>query len=229
MKATTVGRLLVALAAIALGVVCWFAAGIAEGLAVSHERLATLRADESSPPGRWRTFIEGVLDPQRTTTASILVAGDYWAGRYDSLSADTDKTDDPAALRMAADALYRKASRAASGRPLSVEGLDQAAQAYVSVLKNAGFDRDVAYNYEFVTRLRDSIARAKGTGASRTARIPAPPPADDLPSGPTIHGRPGVHPPNTRGEEFEVITPMDYGDREAQPEATPGRPLPRKG
>ena len=38
-----------------------------------------------------------------------------------------------------------------------------------------------------------------------------------------------MHPPSTKGEEFEVITPMDYGDREAQPEPTPGVKLPRKG
>ena len=50
-----------------------------------------------------------------------------------------------------------------------------------------------------------------------------------LPAGPTVHGRPGMHPPSTKGEEFEVITPMDYGDREAQPEPTPGVKLPRKG
>jgi hypothetical protein len=38
-----------------------------------------------------------------------------------------------------------------------------------------------------------------------------------------------MDPPTTKGEEFEVLTPMDYGDREAQPEPTTGRKLPPKG
>jgi hypothetical protein len=96
------------------------------------------------------------------------------------------------------------------------------------VLKNAGFSKDAAYNYEFVARLRDATARSKPARQPSSPRAtPAAP--DDLPAGPTIHGRPGEHPPDTRGDEFEVLTPMDYGEREAQPEPTPGRPLPRKG
>jgi hypothetical protein len=51
----------------------------------------------------------------------------------------------------------------------------------------------------------------------------------ELPDGPTIHGRPGTHPQPSRGEEFEILTPMNYGDREAQPEPTPGVKLPKKG
>jgi hypothetical protein len=103
-------------------------------------------------------------------------------------------------------------------------------------LKNGGFDRDAAYNYEYVARLRDAAARAKPGSAKSPAadrgRQPAQPRPrrpGDLPDGPTIHGRPGTHPPATRGEEFEVLTPMDFGDREAQPEPTPGVKLPKKG
>jgi hypothetical protein len=32
-----------------------------------------------------------------------------------------------------------------------------------------------------------------------------------------------------KAEEMEVIAPMNYGDREAQPEATPGGKRERKG
>jgi hypothetical protein len=30
-------------------------------------------------------------------------------------------------------------------------------------------------------------------------------------------------------DEFDTIAPLDYGDREAQPEATPGSTIKRKG
>ena len=114
------------------------------------------------------------------------------------------------------------------------------------MLKNGGFDRDAAWNYEYIARLRDVAAKekprepsARREASSRTPRrrhgaiATAPHVAVEnrggLPAGPTVHGRPGTHPPSTKGEEFEIITPMDYGDREAQPEPTPGVKLPRKG
>ena len=101
-------------------------------------------------------------------------------------------------------------------------------EAATVVLKNGGFNRDAAYNFEYVARVRDTLARAKGAATPRQTRAMNSP-NDDLPVGPTVHGAPGIHPPGTKGEEFEIMTPMDYGEREAQPEATPGRPLPRKG
>jgi hypothetical protein len=53
--------------------------------------------------------------------------------------------------------------------------------------------------------------------------------AGDLPAGPTIHGSPGAPPPDTKMEELQMIAPMDYGDREAQPTPTPGVKRERKG
>lgn len=231
MKPTTipVARLLLALLLMAAGVACWVASGIADDLAAGHEKWATLRPSGRTPPGRARALAERLLD---TRSSSVPAArfDDYWTGRYERVdSTGTADAGDPAGLLMAANASFRKAQREAAGRMPTPERLDQAAQAYAAALKNAGFNRDAAYNYEFVARLRDGVARSKGAGQPRMARTPAAPPDDTLPAGPTIHGRPGTHPPNTRGEEFEVLTPMDYGDREAQPEATPGRPLPRKG
>ncbi len=47
--------------------------------------------------------------------------------------------------------------------------------------------------------------------------------------GATIHGAPGAPPPDAKMEELQMIAPMEYGDREAQPEATPGAKRERKG
>ena len=40
-------------------------------------------------------------------------------------------------------------------------------QAYAGVLKNSGFDRDAAYNYEYVARLRDA-GRAREAGTTKS-------------------------------------------------------------
>lgn len=178
----------------------------------------------------WREAAVAHEEAARETRRQTLQeASDYWSGRYDTVAAQAS-AEEPATLRMAANAAFRKAGRDAGGTP-PVDTLDQVLAAYASALRNGGYHPDAAFNFEYVARLRDGLARAprRGTTAAPPAARSAPTPADDLPTGPTLHGRPGVHPPGTRGEEFEVLTPMDYGEREAQPEPTPGRRLPRKG
>jgi hypothetical protein len=152
---------------------------------------------------------------------------DYWSGKYDSVM-QAASADAANSLLVAANASFRKAMRDTNGTP-SVERLDQVVQGYSSALKNSGFSSEAAFNFEYVSRLRDAAAvmarRTARTGAATGSR----PPDDDLPAGQTLHGRPGTHPPSTNGQEFEVLTPMDYREREAQPQPTPGRPFPRKG
>ena len=170
------------------------------------------------------TTSEAALRTERVMT--LQESDEYWGGRYDAVIQQAS-ADAPVSLLSAANAAFRKVQRETGG-VLTVERLDQTLQAYTSALKNGGFNRDAAYNFEYLARLRDAVAKAP-------KRPPTPPSRaasaahDDLPSGGTVHGAPGRHPPASRGEDFEVITPMDYGEREAQPERTPGRPLPRKG
>jgi hypothetical protein len=161
---------------------------------------------------------------------------EYWRGEYDRVipvAAPADRTDrdpDLERLLLSANAAFRKTQREAPPRQAHVQQLDAVLQSYASVLKSGPFVADAAYNYEFVARLREAISRGKPP-ASATARAAGPtePRAVDLPAGPTIHGRPGAPPPGTKGEEFEIIAPMEFGDREAQPEPNAGgKPL-RKG
>ena len=217
---------------IVLGGVTWRAAGVADAAAHVHEQMATLRSSAAatglSGPG-WLMPLATLLDSDVRTHETVAA---YWTGDYRSLAdRDRSETSEQAdALLLSANAALRRAQREAAGRPLTSERLDQVLQAYAAVLKNSGFDRDAAYNYEYVARLRDAAARAKPPRPEPPSRTPVrnlrP---GDLPLGPTIHGRPGTHPPATKGEEFEVLTPMNFGDREAQPEPTPGVRLPKKG
>ncbi len=230
----TIGRLILAALLMSGGLLCRSAAGIADDLATRHERIATLRFDTAEDPdvsGSWLASLTIAVDPD---VLHHWATEDYWLLRYDALTGveRRDNDDDPVVLLIAANAAFRKSQGESRAGATSVDRLDQVLQGYASVLKNGGFDRDAAYNYEYVARVRDSIARAKPTAEGGPPRASAvPPPKAVLPEriGPTIHGRPGMHPPPTRGEEFDVLTPMDFGDREAQPEPTPGRRLPRKG
>ena len=54
---------------------------------------------------------------------------------------------------------FGRLQREANGRPLTVDGSSSVQQAYAGVLKNGGFDRDAAWNYEYIARLRDAAAK----------------------------------------------------------------------
>ena len=224
---STFARLGLSLLFVAAGLLAWVSAGFAENHAAHHERIATLQdASEPAAPG-WATRLVQIIDQGPVPPT----AADYWQGRYEAVAAsERSNQADPALLLVAANASYRKAQREAAGRPIGIDRLDQALQGYAGVLKNGGYTPDAAYNFEFIARLRDSVARSKPASPAKPGQTPVVARRnDDLPAGPTIHGKRGTHPPDAKGEEFEVLTPMDYGEREAQPEATPGRPLPRKG
>ena len=245
---TTAARMLLAALLIGAAAMLWSASGLANDLATRHEQIATFRdsAPATSTARPWTRLMQTSIDSASVHEASTL---DYWHRRYDALAttAASRERDDPASQLIAANAAFRQLQREANGRPLTADELDRVQQAYAGVLKNGGFDRDAAWNFEYITRLRDTAAKEKPAnrqaGAKPTTGTSAPGDTGrsangpqvavenrgGLPAGPTVHGRPGMHPPSTKGEEFEVITPMDYGDREAQPEPTPGVKLPRKG
>ena len=214
----SIGRLLLALMFLVAGGFAWTLGSAAEALAEEREHAATLQLAAASqvPADSWLGRFWTWLDPEAYRHAA---RNRYWRRDWDS-GTQLDAADDTTAQSIAANATYRRA-QATDARPLSVDQIDQALQAYASVLRN-GFDRDAAYNYEFVARQRDQATRTRtGTKPPQRATRPVRPS--------TIHGREGMDPPTTKGEEFEVLTPMDYGDREAQPEPTAGRKLPPKG
>lgn len=171
----------------------------------NHEHLATLR-------------FAGVDDP----------VAQYWRRDFDRVATIAPAGEGDAGaqtLLVRANAAFRAGQRNARTRESQIQELDSVLQSYATVLKGPVYVPDAAYNFEYVARLRDGLSKP------RAATLPPPDmsAAGDLPGGPTIHGRPGGPPPSTKGEEFQIITPMEYGDRETQPEPNPGgKPL-RKG
>lgn len=209
---TTLVRLTIA---IALAVGAWFSwaeADAANRRIESGEQILTLRFAD----------VDDAVDaPTRATVA-------YWLERYGTVAADTGNTSNDAhVLRTVANAAFRDSQREPGAGAAAIQRLDGVLQAYASALKASPRDVDAAYNYEYVARLRDQVARSPGK--VKLLQAPAASMAGDLPAGPTIHGRPGMPPPEAKMEDIEILAPLEYGDREAQPEATPGGRRERKG
>ena len=201
--------------AVVLAVAAWFTwaeAGAAERRADAKQRIVTLQYAEVEP------------DVDAVTSATVA----YWLGQYGNVVAETDTSAaDAEVLRTAANAAFRDSQRDPGTGQAAVQRLDAVLQAYASALKASPRDVEAAYNYEYVARVRDQVARSQGKVKLTPAPVAAR--AGDLPAGPTIHGKPGMPPAEEKMEDLEILSPMEYGDREAQPEATPGVKRERKG
>ena len=230
---TAITRFVVA-AVLALGAwLSWSEAQLTARVATAKERLATLdlQIDDDLDAGRTLSnYLPIDAQPLSTDIRRTRTTAEYWLARYGVVMEESNGDLDAEVLLAAANAAFRLHEREGGAGPAQVQRLDGVLQAYVAVLKAAPKHMNAAYNYEYVSRVRDQVARSAGKPMKelpRTAAAPRKP--GDLPAGPTVHGRPGGPPPDMKAEEMEVIAPMNYGDREAQPEATPGGKRERKG
>ena len=228
---TVLLRLAIAMALAAGAWFSWSEARLAARMGDATQQIATLRYSD----------VDRGLDAVTTATAS------YWLGQYGSVG--SNNKDDAAAeaeiLLTIANAAFRQSQRDHETGAAAVQRLDGVLQAYAGALKaspqrspasgaqarqsRGQVGAQAAYNYEFVARLRDRIARAPQGKPLKALPAAAAGMAGDLPIGPTIHGGPGAPPPEAKMEDLKMLAPMEYGDREAQPEATPGGKRERKG
>jgi hypothetical protein len=230
------GGFVLAVALFAAAFLFWQEARQVRRMAGARQRLATVHYDAEDGLPEGRTALNrlplSTLDEQvgrhRATVA-------YWREKYRELAGrlpsaggnNAESTTDPAIMLLGANASFRASQADMSDRGATVERLDRVIQAYADVLRAAPGDADASYNYEFVTRFRDTFAKAK---PPRRGEKPAPPEqadaSPDLPIGPTIHGRPGGPPPDVPMEKFRTVTPMRFEERE---EMDPGQgPPPRR-
>jgi hypothetical protein len=239
---SAVGGLIVAVLLFAGGAVCWSEAKFTRQVAESHLRLATLHYDADEDVGSGATAMLNRLPwPTGSLTGDVerhnaTVA--YWLARYQSLTDRTNgsgppASDDPGVLFVAANAQFRSSAPRSTDPKSAVERLDGVIQAYADVLRKEPNYADAAYNYEFVARLRDAIAREKPSArAARDKRMALAKPRDvsvDLPAGPTIHGLPGGPPEGVPMSDFKTISPMRYDEREEQMDPGKGKVMRRKG
>jgi len=230
---TVITRMLIAAVLAVAAWLSWSESNLAARVADAKQDIATLNhehLDGLTPQSALSDYLPGerrrLSDEVRVAKATVA----YWLGRYGGVAADTsDGHADADILLATANAAYREAERDAAMGPAAAQRLDGVLQAYASALKAAPRNIDAAYNYEYVARIRDQVARSP-QGRIAKSPVPAGPVmGGDLPAGATIHGGPGAPPPDAKMEEIQTIAPMEYGDREAQPEATPGAKRERKG
>ena len=230
---TTFIRLAIAIVFAIAAWLSWSEAKFADRIGDARQQIVMLRNSDVAADLSGGTTLSDYLPQQRRLSEEARLAKStvaYWLGRYDDVSADVDDGDvDAEVLLIVANAAFREAQRDPAAGPAAVQRLDGVLNAYASALKASPRNVEAAYNYEFVARYRDQVARSQGKGSKPRSVPPTATMAGDLPAGPTIHGRPGGPPPEAKMEELQMLAPMEYGDREAQPEATPGGKRERKG
>jgi hypothetical protein len=229
---TVVTRVLIAAVLIVAAWLSWSESRLTADLADARQAMVTFDYATAGAVTAGTTLSD-YLPGDRTLSEEVRVTKSsvaYWLGRYDAVAGDdNDEGADAAILLAAANAAYRQSQRDPATGPAAVQRLDGVLQAYAAALKASPGDGDAAYNYEYVARIRDQVARSPQGKLAKAPAAPAAVMGGDLPAGPTIHGAPGAPPPEAKMEELQTIMPMEYGDREAQPEATPGVRRERKG
>lgn len=237
MKNVAVG-IVVALVLFVVGAACWSEAQVTRRVAEAHRRLATLHYDVEDDiggaGGRWNRLpwpAGSSEDDVRRHRATV----SYWLSRYDSLTDLTLATGaqsltDSRTLFVAANAQWRSVPPA-SDRKATVDRLDGVISAYADVLRRDPAAADAAFNYEFVSRVRDALAKAPPVkGPVKDKKVEKPENVSvDLPAGPTVHGRPGGPPEGTDMSDFKTISPMRYDEREEQMDPGRGKATKRKG
>jgi hypothetical protein len=168
----------------------------------------------------WFAVMNAAVREQRATAR-------YWLQQYSSLALPTDASGEileqnPEIVLLAANAAYR--STPLDGRAAEVvPQLERLLEQYALVLARDPDRFDAAYNYEFVSRVRDGFIRAPGRKPAAGISPPRRPALQ------TIHGPQGRLPAGVEFNEFKIIVPQPDDERKEQPEAGRGGPKVRKG
>jgi hypothetical protein len=234
------------------GAAFWIAGQTENRLADVHKQLALLRYADASAEGG---AVEESLGLERrmpmvgraveADARGVRAAAGYWRSDYTAVAPQKDANGvvtetDPEILLLSANAAFRGTQN--SDRITAVRRLDDVVRSYAEVLKTQAKqcdddDRvcgqreiDTAFNYEFVIRTRDALAKARNTAPPKPApKVVAKNEDDDLPSGPTLHGHPGGPPPATDMNQFKIVIPKRGEERKDAPDAGKGGQKIRKG
>jgi len=231
MKSVASGIIL-ALVLFVIAGVAWNEAKITRDVAASHQRIATLRFDED-PPAEAGNLLDRLPLPgsSRDDIERHRAQVNYWLARYEALKPLTGATgtppaSDPTLRYIAANGAYRASHPEVGDKKAAVERLDAVMQEYADVLRADPEFTDAAYNYEYVVRIRDILAKGHPAPKAYTG---TPDTSVDLPNGPTLHGRPGFPPETVPMSDFKTVSPMRFDEREEQQQPGKGKAPVRKG
>lgn len=199
-------------------------------LADAQQQLSTMRfaeasasldkAGEDAKYAGWIPSAGGAAQKEiRAHRASL----DYWQQRYDAvLPRQSDPVgavegDNVDLQLVVADAAYRAGQSTATDKASTLQALDEAISNYLSVLKNDTWDEDAAYNYEYLVRVRDDIAkgRKKSVEQSTSSQLGAA-------GAPAKSGA-------ADARKFQIYVPLQGNERGEAAQAGKGTPIKRKG
>jgi hypothetical protein len=250
------GPLVAAIVLALAGWAFWLVGETETRIADMHKQLAMLHYDEAESEGEAVQQSLGlerrvpVVGPAaETDVRDTRATAGYWRADYAAIAPRRDANGvvtetDPAILFLSANAGFR-ASQTATDRGDVVRRLDNVVKSYGEVLKAeagaCGTDveacetraMDAAFNYEYTIRAREAMVRSRAPAVAKNAA--ARPVLNggegdvDLPSGPTLHGRPGGPPPATDMNQFKIVIPKRGEERKDAPDAGKGGQKIRKG
>jgi hypothetical protein len=233
------GGIILAIVLFVAAAAAWSEARLTRQVAAAHQRLATLHYDAEDgiekPSTMW-SRVTALVGSAGDNVDAYRATVQYWLARYDRLSelsniTGAEAVNDPGLLFIAANASFRAIPPPGLDRKPTIDKLDGVIQSYADILRRDPAKSDAAFNYEFVYKIRDNLSKLPPSRPLPKPAKPAPPEdvSVDLPSGTTIHGRPGGPPDGTDMSDFKTISPMRYDEREEQMDPGQGRKLQRKG
>jgi hypothetical protein len=208
-----IGFLAGALVLVAVGAICMAVWRIEGSLADVREQTATLqferaqqRLDAAGDDVGYLGWVPGIGNEYRDQIQIRRAVLQYWQGHYDALISQPaePRATEPAPLDVqlvVANAAYRDGQAHATDRAATLRALDDAVADYATVLRNAPWHPDAAYNYEYVVRLRDELTKSRRPTAPRAESK-----AEDTDLG--VQGYPAV----TGRDKFEIYIPLDKGE-----------------
>jgi hypothetical protein len=221
---------------VALGMFGAAALGVAQlenHMADAQQRLATLQYDaakesltqagEYADHARWVPWL-GRDERQeiRARTAAV----QYWQKQYDTVvPAQAEPVaavgEDNVELQLVvANAAHRLGQGRSKDRATTMKALEEAASGYLTVLKNNTWHSDAAFNYEYIVRLRDELAKS--------GKQPPQPPKEQTED--ADNGESGAPSPATNSKGFQIYIPLEQGEKNpAGGEAGKSAPRDRKG
>lgn len=222
-------------AAIALALFGFSALGVSklEGhLADAQQQLATLQYDsakeslvEANQYADHARWVPWLGRDERQEIRARNAALQYWKKEFDTLvPAQAEPVaavgDDNVELQLVvANAAFRVGQGRSKDKATTMKALEEAAAGYLTVLKNNTWHTDAAYNYEYIVRLRDELAKGKQ---------PPQPPKDQ--SEESDNGESGAPSPATSSKGFQIYIPLEQGEKNPSGgEAGKAAPKERKG
>lgn len=204
-------------------------------MADAEERLVTQRYEEAAEAlasagelAGYVRWLPGAGDRAAQDLQVHRASLQYWGRQYQALlprAADPVGAVEPenVALRLVvANSAYRdgqaraEGAAGAEGTAATIQMLDEAIAGYLTVLSGDAWDERAAYNYEYLLRVRDELARGR--------RKSLPPPQEEDAS----LGATGA-PADTSTKGFEIYIPLEGEERNDAAEAGKAAPKGRKG